>query len=126
MKKIKGIKKIISLGPDELSEWDLSTNCYSKRDEEPYIGKVKADVFLYWYENGGYDGTGFALWRNDGKWAYQHLGHCSCYGPLEDIRTSDNAKFKLRNILTILEKENEPSYRDMSALIDYIKKHYLK
>lgn len=120
--KIKGIKKIVSLGPDELSEYDLSTNCYSKAEDEDYVGKVKADVFIYWYENGGYDGSGIAVWRHRGKWAYQWLGHCSCYGPLEDVKTSDKAKFTVKQILKIIEGDYQ--WKDMSKLTDYLNRYY--
>lgn len=95
MKNIQGIKKIINLGEDELSENEL-------------FGTVLADVFIYHYESGCYEGTGIAVWRNKkGEWAYQYLGHCSCNGPLEDIETSDKAKFTLEQIKEILNSRSE-------------------
>lgn len=102
MEKIKGIKKIISLGPHELDASDLSIGY-----KEPYIGKIKADVLIYAYEDYGYDGSGVAVWRNNGEWSYQYLGHCSCDGPTEDIHNADKAKFSLEEIKNILSsKEN--------------------
>lgn len=118
MKKIRGIKKIISLGQDELSESDISFSY-----NEPFVGKIEADIFIYSYENGGYDGLGVAVWRNKGKWAYQYLGHCSCNGPCEDIRTSDNAKFTLEQIKEILfSKDNEWSSH-YKIVGNYLKKY---
>lgn len=100
MKKIKGIKKIIALN-EELDEYDF---CGSF-DDNPN-SKVLADIFIYYYKQGSYDGDGVAVWRYEGKWSYQGLSHCSCYGPLEDIRTADNAKFTLKEIRKVLSAEN--------------------
>ncbi len=103
MKNIQGIKKIINLGEDEMSEYEFSAS-----SREPHIGRVLADVFIYHYESGCYEGTGIAVWRNKkGEWAYQYLGHCSCNGPLEDIETSDKAKFTLEQIKEILNSRSE-------------------
>ena len=66
--------KIYNVGPDELSEWD-----FDDRLKEGYVW------FVYWYENGGYDGHGEAVaLREDGTLDLHDLGHCSCYGPLEE------------------------------------------
>lgn len=43
------------------------------------------DALVYYYISGSYEGRGEALLRNDGKWAYADLGHCSCYAPLASI-----------------------------------------
>ncbi len=42
-------------------------------------------VVIY-YENGGYDGQGeaVALCKDDGLLYIKNLGHCSCYGPMDD------------------------------------------
>lgn len=45
------------------------------------------DAIVYFYGNGGYEGSGEALLRKDGGWAHEDLGHCSCYGPLDSIPT---------------------------------------
>lgn len=66
--------QIYSVGPDELSECDFG-----------YLNKDAFEWFVYYYVNGGYDGYGHgvALRKEDGKLAYNGLGHCSCYGPIE-------------------------------------------
>lgn len=52
-------------------------------------------VFGYWYGNGGYEGTGYAIYQcGDGKWNQKHLGHCSCNGPLEGISDDDAGIYK--------------------------------
>lgn len=44
--------------------------------------------FVYSYESGSYEGTGFAVWdMEDGKYGYTYLGHCSCNGPVEDLNS---------------------------------------
>ena len=118
--EIKGIKKLIALN-EELSESDFYRNFYSSGDKIP---KVFADVFIYSYKNGEYDGSGFAVWRNDGEWAYDYLGHCSCDGPTQNLETADNAKFPLEKILEIIEKEYNWS-DEMKILSNYLKQHYL-
>ena len=63
---------------EPLSEWDI---------ERVKDKLADADWFIYNYEHGGYEGSGFAVWKKDGKYGYANLGHCSCNGPLEDLNT---------------------------------------
>jgi hypothetical protein len=119
--KIRGIEEIISLGQDELSEYDFSFGY-----DEPYVGKIEADVFIYCYTNKGYSGSGVAAWRKDGEWSYQYLGHCSCYGPLEDVRTSDKMKFTLKQVIEILESKDNSWMSEANVLATYLKSKYKK
>jgi len=118
MEKIRGIKKIVSLGKDELRESDFSVTY-----DAPYIGKVEADILIYSYESYGYEGSGVAVWRNNGKWAYQYLGHCSCNGPTEDMRTSDNAKFTLEQIREILNSKDNSWNENYKIVAQYLDKY---
>jgi hypothetical protein len=43
------------------------------------------DVLVYSYQRGSYEGSGAALLRKNGMWAYADLGHRSCYGPLDTV-----------------------------------------
>jgi hypothetical protein len=97
-------KKIINLNKN-----------YSIEDSDFY--RIDFDVLLYWYQYGDWEGRGFAIWRNDGKWSYTSLGHCSCYGPTEDIVTANNAKFDLNDIKKILANED---YSGGSVILKYI------
>lgn len=63
-------------GCDPLSEYDL-------RD----VKKLDAEFFIYNYQNHGYEGSGFALWKKGRKYGYSYLGHCSCNGPVEDLNS---------------------------------------
>lgn len=68
--------KIYNVGPDELCDWDL------EQVGEGY------DWLVYWYEVGCYDGDGEAVaLRKDGMVEIKCLGHCSCYGPMDDWAT---------------------------------------
>lgn len=74
-----------SVGPDELHEYDWQ----DIRNQENYQWVV------YWYENGGYDGSGeMVALGNDGTLYYRNLGHCSCYGPCDgDLRKTTVEEF---------------------------------
>lgn len=104
--------KIIPINTkDELDSYDIDR-----------IKNLNPDVFIYSYENHGYEGSRFAVWRKDKKWSYQELGHCSCYGPLEDLASSNNMKFTLKQILKVGDTYGEYS-KDIK---DYLTKYYKK
>lgn len=83
---------------DELSEWDI---------ERVKNALADADYFVYNYSNGGYDGSGFALWKKDGKYGYTQLSHCSCNGPVEDL---NSIYYTLDQIKKLVEKEYYGDY----------------
>ncbi len=69
--------RIYNVGTDELSDWD-----FNEVKEEKY------KWIVYWYENGGYDGSGEAVAMDqDGLLHCKNLGHCSCYGPMDSWET---------------------------------------
>lgn len=55
-----------------------------------YLEKQGIEEIRYFYGTGSYegtgsyDGTGQILALKEGKWYLQSMGHCSCYGPLDD------------------------------------------
>ncbi len=59
---------------DSLSEYELE-----------YIEKLGAEWLVYYYEYGNYDGSGFAVWKVGKKLYYHDMGHCSCYGPTDEM-----------------------------------------
>ena len=83
------VKKIYAVGVP-VGEYDLEK-----------IARINFDLFVYSYERGSYDGSGFAIWRVGGKWFYHELGHCSCYGPFERIDLSKNVGMKFKDIARI-------------------------
>lgn len=63
-----------NVGPDELSDWE-----FEEMDAKGF------KFVVYWYENGGYDGSGEAvgLCMEDNLIYVKNLSHCSCYGPMD-------------------------------------------
>ncbi|MGL6101353.1 MAG: hypothetical protein ACRC0G_17240 [Fusobacteriaceae bacterium] len=72
--------------------------CNSENDGEhsPYIGLSDRDITILkemgvvkvigWYCPGSYEGSGEAIIVfNDGTVKLRGLGHCSCYGPWDDV-----------------------------------------
>ena len=64
--------------PQDVHSWDI----------ERLASKGIVECW-YWYATGGYEGTGYLLGRTeDGSIVSMYLGHCSCYGPVEDSDAS--------------------------------------
>ena len=77
--------KIISIGRDKLGDYDLERDHYGD-NSRPLLDD--SNLFIYHYTDHGYEGSGLAIWRtNKGRWGYSGLGHCSCYGPTEEIKS---------------------------------------
>jgi uncharacterized membrane-anchored protein len=43
------------------------------------------DECWYWYATAPYEGSGYILMRRGNQWDFDDLGHCSCYGPMENV-----------------------------------------
>lgn len=70
--------KIIQL-VDELSEYEVE-NLNKNRPLDTAV-----DTLIYAYHDGGYDGHGVAVYLdNKGQWHLDEIGHCSCYGALDE------------------------------------------
>lgn len=86
-------------GGDKLSAYELT---------EVKRQLPKAVWFIYWYETGSYDGTGFAIWKNeDGKFGYSYLGHCSCNGPVDYL---ESIPYTLEEVEKIIDKNYQSEY----------------
>lgn len=64
---------IHNLGDDELCNFDLE--CIAELCQEAW----------YWYVSDDYDGQGDILLKKEDQWEANNLGHCSCYGPTDDL-----------------------------------------
>jgi len=53
--------------------------------EEKGIEGTGCKAAFYWYGRGSYDGSGQMLALHEKGWYLFNLGHCSCYGPTENI-----------------------------------------
>ena len=90
--------KIYNVGYEELSEYDLEY-----LDEEVY------EYFIYNYVDCGYDGSGAAVLKdNNGKFILIDLGHCSCFGPLEE--RNPKCIYSLEEITKLLDKRCQDEY----------------
>ena len=54
---------------------------------EDNIRDLGCKWFVYYYESGSYEGSGFAVWKIKDKFFYDDLGHCSCYGPTDRLKS---------------------------------------
>lgn len=64
---------------DELGEYDLD-NLNRNRPLD-----VSIEQLIYAYHNGGYDGSGVAVYLdNKGQWHLDEISHCSCNGALDE------------------------------------------
>jgi hypothetical protein len=111
--------KIVSLGNDELAEWDLEK--ISRLEEQlPY--KVKELIYSYYIR--GYEAEGCAVYSDSNdKWHIISMNHCSCFGPLEDLKSVPMEKEQVLKLL----KDGEYTYFDNDNnerlyvdLIDYL------
>jgi hypothetical protein len=93
--------KIVSLR-DEFDESELED-----------VKKLDADIFVYAYETGSYEGSGFAIWKKDDKYYYHELGHCSCYGPTENLGSSKNMPLTFEQVKEVAEKSYDKYGKDV-------------
>lgn len=90
--------KIYNVGIDSLSEYDLK-----------YLDKEAYEYFIYNYRDFGYDGDGEAVLKDEnGKFILIDLGHCSCYGPLEE--RNPKCIYSLEEIIKLLDKRCQDEY----------------
>jgi hypothetical protein len=79
------------------------------------------DAIFYWYVNGGYDGYGALIAVKDNRWYIKDLGHCSCYGPLEDFAT-DISEYTIEKLDDILTKGTDDWQKEYDPLVALAKK----
>lgn len=67
----------ISSFKDDLSIYDYSV-----------LDNYDISRIWYFYEIGDYDGTGYLIYKSGKRYGKHYMGHCSCFGPLEDFACS--------------------------------------
>lgn len=113
--------KIVSLGPDELSDWDLeSMRTLSKKLPR------EIEEFVYWYKVDTWSGDGCAIYRDEmDMWHIIYLGHCSCYGPVEDLKAVPMSKEQVVKLLSdgkhYYHFDDEGEEQPYEEIIDYLK-----
>ena len=93
---------------DELGDYELED-----------IEKLNARWLVYYYEEGDYEGSGFAVWESDGKLYYHDMGHCSCYGPTEEMKNV----MPIENISEI--EKFADNYNSGDKVVEFIKDNKL-
>ena len=90
--------RIYNVGHEELDEYDLE-----------YLDKKAYEYLIYNYHYECYEGEGAAVLKdNNGKFILIDLGHCSCYGPLEE--RSPKCIYSLDEIIKLLDKRCKDEY----------------
>ena len=101
--------KIYNVGRNSLDEYDLK-----------YLDKEAYEYLIYNYEVGDYEGDGAAVLKDkNGKFVLMDLGHCSCFGPLEE--RNPKCVYSLDEILKLLDKRCQDKY-DGEYIKDVAKK----
>ena len=96
--------KIYNIGRDALSKNELE-----------YLDKEVYEYLIYNYHHEEYEGKGTAVLKDkNGKFILIGLGHCSCYGPLEE--RTPKCIYSLEEIVKLLDKRCQDVYRS-----EYIK-----
>ncbi|NOY60282.1 MAG: hypothetical protein GXO75_15335 [Calditrichaeota bacterium] len=100
---------------------------YESMEFEDYelkrLEDVGAEAVFYWYGAGSYLGAGQILYRRkDGKWYLHDAGHCSCYGPTDEVYEDK----PIGNTLDeVLQKCSDELKREVEPLVKLAKsKHY--
>jgi hypothetical protein len=90
---------------------------------EDTLKLIRAKKVVYWYQSGSYDGSGTAvIVDEDNNYHEIDLGHCSCYGPLDDLANPNligNRKafnFWLKNDGVRDRNENDYDYERILAI----------
>lgn len=105
--------KIINVGKDELSDYDL------QRVNNNKPADISVKRLYYWYINYCYEGSGTAVYQdNRGNWHTDELGHCSCNGPFEG--GFNNIPYTRQQVIGLLQKALYKE--DNQVLIDALSK----
>lgn len=101
---------------DELSENEIQN-----------IKASNADVAIYTYGTGSYEGDGDLLLMKDGFWMFKSLSHCSCYGPVEEpINLKKDFDRAYTSLDELSESVSKEYFKDLKPLMDKAKELGLK
>lgn len=84
-----------------LDEWDANRLCESGAEEA-----------WYWYAQGSYEGSGQILLRKGKQYDLHDMGHCSCYGPIEQWSPA----WKSKTALVAQYKPNADLWKEVAPL----------
>lgn len=78
--------KLHQVAPPKDLEYDYGKDSTFDDYEVEELQKQGVDDCWYWYKQGGYEGSGQAILRKDGRWYMHDCGHCSCNGPVDRLK----------------------------------------
>lgn len=91
--------EVIRIGGDELDEYYLNVLVRGVP-----TGKSITKV-IYRYKEDFYSGSGVIVYLDsDGQWHIDSLGHCSCFGPIEQY---NGIGYSLEQVVKLLEEKDE-------------------
>lgn len=76
-----------------------------------------ADWIVYNYQTAPYEGSGVSIHKKDGKYYQSNLGHCSCYGPTENLEEKEGYD----SIESLLKNCSKNLINEIQPLLDVIK-----
>lgn len=92
--------KIYNVGKSSLGEYDLE-----------YLDKEVYEYLIYNYHYEEYEGSGAAVLKDkNGKFMFIELGHCSCYGPIEE--RNPKCIYSRDEMVKLLDKRCKDTYDD--------------
>lgn len=83
-----------------------------------HLQEHNIDEAWYWYVSDSYEGSGQLLFMKNGCWFLHDCGHCSCYGPLENLKIDVG----YTNLVELSEKMTSENLKQVQPLIDMAKK----
>jgi hypothetical protein len=90
---------------------DLYIGYYVKEQME----SLGADLIVYYYYTGGYEGSGEMICLKAGQWYHFDISHNSCHGPLDDVYF--DGKCAYNSLVEMLEVFSEEAKSTMYMLI---------
>lgn len=122
------MQKFMLKDSPKVYDWRNSEECEELFVDEWDLEKVKAlepDAVFYWYVTGSYEGSGALIAVKDGKWYTKDLGHCSCYGPLDDFAT-DISEYTKGSLDELLESGSDDWKKEYAPLVELARSHGYK
>ena len=119
--------KILRLPDDQIPERyrdDAEYKPESMDDEydlRPLQAYPTVDLLAYWYCSGCYCGAGQSILRINGAWYLHDCGHCSCYGPLDEIAASLRDPFA--SLDEVLARCSDDCREEVAPLVAMLRAH---
>lgn len=108
-------KYIGHLGGSETESEDVDFTNYLKG----------ADWIVYSYMSGSWEGDGVAIHKENGKLFQSNIGHCSCYGPQEQLSCDSQGSKGYDTLEDLLKDCSESLKKELRPVLDVIEREKL-